>query len=143
MHVVPYIFRYPQLGSQWHIYSFAVPYVLACIFFSMTLSVFVRERETTFLLFVFSSLVFLFISGITWPTYAMPSVWRYIGYLIPSTFGVEGFVKMSTGGSEIYEVKDAYLALWIQTGAYFVLTCLIYRYQLYRDKQRGFSGEMQ
>lgn len=142
MHVVPHIFSYPQLGSQWHIYSFAVPYILACIFFAMTLSVFVRERETSFLLFVFTSLIFLFISGITWPTYAMPPVWRYMGYLIPSTFGIEGFVKMSTGGSEIYEVSDSYIALWIQVGGYFISTCLIYRYQLYRDKQRGFSGEM-
>ncbi len=143
MHVVPHIFSYPQLGNQWHIYSFAVPYILACVFFAMTLSVFVRERETTFLLFVFTSLIFLFISGITWPTYAMPPVWRYIGYLIPSTFGIEGFVKMSTGGSEIYEVSDSYIALWIQAGGYFISTCLIYRYQLYRDKQRGFSGEME
>ena len=143
MHVVPHIFSYPQLGSHWHIYSFAVPYILACIFFAMTLSVFVRERETSFLLFVFTSLIFLFISGITWPTYAMPPVWRYIGYLIPSTFGIEGFVKMSTGGSEIYEVSDSYIALWIQAGGYFISTCLIYRYQLYRDKQRGFSGEME
>lgn len=142
MHVVPYIFKYPQLGNQWHIYSFAVPYVLACIFFAMSLSVFVRERETTFLLFVFTSLIFLFISGITWPIYAMPPVWRYIGYMIPSTFGIEGFVKMSTGGSEIYEVGNVYIALWIQVVAYFTLTCLIYRYQLYRDKQRGFSGQM-
>ena len=96
----------------------------------MTLSIFVRERESSFLLFVFTSVIFLFISGITWPRYAMPEYWKWLGALIPSTWGIEGFVRMNT----------AYTMLWILTGVYFVTTCLVYRYQIWKDKKRGFSG---
>lgn len=142
LHVVPYLFKFPQLGSQWEIYIFSVPFLLSSIFFGMTLSVFVRERETSFLLFVFTSIVFLFVSGITWPTYAMPSFWKYFSYLIPATWGIEGFVKMNTSGSSLSDVGDSYFCLWILTGVYFVTSCLIYRYQIYKDKRRGFQGKM-
>lgn len=136
LHVVPYLFQFPQLGSQWEIYTFSIPFLLSSVFFSMTLSVFVRERETSFLLFVFTSIVFLFISGITWPSYAMPAIWKYVSYLIPATWGIEGFVKMNTAGSTISDVGDPYIKLWVLTAFYFLTTCLVYRYQIYRDKKR-------
>ena len=137
---IPWLFKYPQIGSQVEIYSFAVPFLLSSIFFGMTLSIFVRERESSFLLFVFTSVIFLFISGITWPRYAMPEYWKWLGALIPSTWGIEGFVRMNTAGAGIYDVRHAYTMLWILTGVYFVTTCLVYRYQIWKDKKRGFSG---
>ena len=106
----------------------------------MTLSIFVRERESSFLLFVFTSVIFLFISGITWPRYAMPEYWKWLGALIPSTWGIEGFVRMNTAGAGIYDGRHAYTMLWILTGVYFVTTCLVYRYQIWKDKKRRFSG---
>ena len=90
LHFIPWLFKFPQIGSQVEIYSFAVPFLLSSIFFGMTLSVFVRERESSFLLFVFTSVIFLFISGITWPRYAMPEYWQWLGAIIPSTWGIEG-----------------------------------------------------
>ena len=140
LHFIPWLFKYPQIGSQVEIYSFAVPFLLSSIFFGMTLSIFVRERESSFLLFVFTSVIFLFISGITWPRYAMPEYWKWLGALIPSTWGIEGFVRMNTAGAGIYDVRHAYTMLWILTGVYFVTTCLVYRYQIWKDKKRGFSG---
>lgn len=82
----------------------------------------------------------MFISGITWPRYAMPEYWKWLGALIPSTWGIEGFVRMNTAGAGIYDVRHAYTMLWILTGVYFVTTCLVYRYQIWKDKKRGFSG---
>ncbi len=142
LHFIPWLFNYPQLGVQWEIYAFCVPFLLSSVFFGMTLSVFVRERETSFLLFVFTSLIFLFISGITWPRYAMPDVWRWFGAIIPSTWGIEGFVRMNTAGAGIYDVRKAYTILWMLTGVYFISTCLVYRYQIFKDKVRGHKGIM-
>ena len=47
---------------------------------------------------------------------------------------------MNTAGAGIYDVRHAYTMLWILTGVYFVTTCLVYRYQIWKDKKRGFSG---
>lgn len=143
LHVVPWLFKYPQIGNQWEIYAFIAPFLLSSIFFGMTLSVFVRERETSFLLFVFTSLLFLFISGITWPRYAMPEIWKIIGAIIPSTWGIEGFVRMNTTGANISDVHDAFINLWILTGIYFITACLAYRYQIWKDKRRGFGGKIE
>ena len=142
LHVVPWIFSFPQIGNQWEIYAFMAPFLFASIFFSMTLSVFVRERETSFLLFVFTSLLFLFISGITWPYYAMPEFWKIIGTMIPSTWGIQGFVGINTAGGTIDDVHESFIWLWVLTGFYFVTTCLVYRYQIYKDKKRGFKGNL-
>ncbi len=142
LHFIPWLFKYPQIGNQVEIYAFAVPFLMASIFFGMTLSVFVRERETSFMLFVFSSVIFLFISGIAWPRYAMPAFWRGVGAIIPSTWGIEGFVRMNTAGADIHDVRHAYGMLWILAGFYFLTACLSYRYQIWKDKQRGFSGAL-
>ncbi|MCP9612606.1 ABC transporter permease [Coprobacter tertius] len=143
LHVVPWMFRFPQLGNQWEIYAFMAPFLLSSVFFAMTLSVFVRERETSFLLFVFTSLLFLFISGITWPRYAMPAFWKAIGSIIPSTWGIEGFVGINTAGASISEVREPFINLWILTGVYFITACFAYRYQIYKDKKRGFKGNLE
>ncbi len=140
LHFIPWLFKYPQIGNQVEIYAFAVPFLLASIFFGMTLSVFVRERESSFVLFVFTSIIFLFISGLTWPRYAMPDFWKLLGGIIPSTWGIEGFIRMNTTGAGIYDVSHAYKMLWLLTAFYFMTTCWVYRYQIKKDKRRGYSG---
>lgn len=52
--------------------------------------------------------------------------------------GIEGFVRMNTAGAGIYDVRHAYTMLWILTGVYFVTTCLVYRYQIWKDKNEAF-----
>ena len=131
--IVPRIFRLPQMGDGLAILLFILPYLLACIFFSMTMTVFVRNRESPFILFVFTSVLFLFISGISWPTSAIPWYWKGISYLFPSTLGIQGFVKLNTMGATLYDVSFEYLGLWIQTFGYFICAYLVYRWQIIRS----------
>lgn len=136
LHIIPWLFDYPQLGNQWEIYSFMAPFLLSSIFFGITLSVFVRRRESVFLIIVFTSMIFLFASGITWPYDRMPVIWQILGGLIPSTWGVEGFIRMNTEGATISDVREPFLNLWILTGIYFVTACIVYNYQIWKDKKR-------
>lgn len=128
--VVPNIFSLPQIGSAGNLILFIVPYLAACIFFAMTCSVAIRNRETSMLIFVFTSVPLLFISGISWPGAAIPDFWRYFSYIFPSTFGVNGYVRLSSMGANLHEVAFEYKSLWIQTGFYFITTCLAYRHQI-------------
>lgn len=73
--VVPRLFRLNQIGAPHDIALFALPYLLACIFFAMTVSVLVRHRETCIMLIVFSSIPLLFLSGVSWPGSALPAFW--------------------------------------------------------------------
>ena len=109
---------------------FMLPYLLSCIFFGMMLSCLVRYRENVLLLVVFTSIPFLFLAGISWPESSMPGVWKSIATLIPSTFGVRGFVRMNTMGASLSDIQVEYQALWLQTAVYFLITCAVYRFQI-------------
>ena len=128
--VVPRIFRLNQIGQTDDLLLFMLPYLAACIFFSMTASIVIRNRETCMLIFVFTSVPLLFLSGISWPRTAIPDFWRYFSYLFPSTFGINGFVRINSMGGTLNEVATEYRALWFQAAIYFITACLVYRHQI-------------
>lgn len=120
----PRLFGIPHVGGVKDIMLFMVPFLLATIYFSMFVSLFVRNRETGMVTLVTTSLIFLFISGISWPGVAVPHAWQVVGKVIPSTFGINGFVKINTQGATLNQASYEYLSLWLQTGIYFVLASL-------------------
>lgn len=124
------MFTLPQLGDYKTFIAFIVPYILACIFLAMTLSSFIYRREDSILLLVFLSVPLLFLSGLSWPVSDMPAAWRYFSYLFPSTFGMNGYVRIMSMGASLEDIRGEYIALWIQAGVYFILACLFYRRQI-------------
>ncbi|MDE5701412.1 MAG: ABC transporter permease [Bacteroides sp.] len=133
--VVPRLFSLIQIGRPDVLALFTLPYLAACIFFAMTASIAIRNRETCMLLFVFTSVPLLFLSGISWPGAAMPDFWRYFSYIFPSTFGINGFVRINSMGASLNEVAPEYRALWIQAGIYFLTTCGVYRWQIIQSRK--------
>ena len=138
--VVPRIFNLPHIGDWQSMLSFVVPFLLATIFFSMTFSVFNKNRETQMILLVFFSLILLFLSGISWPQYNMSGFWRTFSYLFPSTFGIQAFIKTNTMGGTSSVIRFETAGMWIQTIVYFIITSFLY----YREikKQRGTKAEI-
>lgn len=139
--VVPKIFGFTSLLSGGSLLALMLPYILSCIFFGMMLSCLVRHRENVLLLVVFSSIPFLFMAGISWPQSNIPGVWRSIAMLIPSTFGVQGFVRLNTMGATLADIKVEYQALWILTLVYFLATCIVYRFQIVSARRRAIENE--
>jgi ABC-2 type transport system permease protein len=134
--IVPNLFNLPQLANYYTILLFILPYMLACIFFAMIIATLIRGRETPMMVLVFTSLIFLFLSGISWPASAISDSWRYFSYLIPSTLGIQGFVKLNSMGATLQEVTFEYQMLWVQTGIYFVVTYIIYGHDLFKQKRQ-------
>lgn len=128
--LVPKIFNLPQIGNPLDVLSLMIPYLVACSFFGLTLSIFIKEKETAYVLLVFTSLIFLFISGISWPGSAVPYFWKMVSYLIPSTFGVQGFVKINSAGATLPDIAFEYRGLLIQICFYFITACLVFRYRI-------------
>ena len=137
--VVPRLFSLNQIAIPGVLTLFTLPYLTACIFFAMTASIAIRNRETCMLLFVFTSVPLLFLSGISWPGSAMPSFWRYFSYLFPATFGINGYVRINSMGATLNEVAFEYRALWMQTGIYFLTTCFVYRRQIIQSRKNHSS----
>jgi len=126
LRIVPYIFQLPQIGSPFTILAFLIPYLLAATFFAMSLSYFVSQREFVMLLFVFTSLPFLFISGISWPWTAIPAPLQAIGYMIPSTPAIHAFVKVNTMGAALPDIRVEFITLWIHAAFYCIVATLMY-----------------
>ena len=132
---VPRIFNFISLISGRELILFCLPFLLACIFFSITLSALMRYRENVMLLVVFSSVPLLFMSGVSWPQSNIPSFWQGVSWLFPSTFGIRGFVRMNSMGATLTDVATEYRALWIQVVVYFVLAHEVYRFQIGKARQ--------
>lgn len=126
--LVPRLFNLPHFASPWEIYRFMVPFLLAVIFFSQTWSVFIKNRETGMVLFLFMSIILLFLSGLTWPLSNFPPFWKYFSFIFPSTPAIQGFVKINCMGAEIGQILNEFLTLWTQAVFYFITACLSYRY---------------
>lgn len=134
---VPWFFHMPQLWQLPTLVAFIIPFLLASIFFAISISFFVRDRESCFLLFVFVSVPLIFMSGISWPTSNMPTFWRVLAQIFPSTHAVNGFARINTAGALLQDVRYESIALWIQTAVYFMTSLFIYE-RLYRsDKMPG------
>ncbi len=124
------MFALPRYGSFGTFLAFLLPYLLACIFLGITLSALVYRREDCIMLFVFLSVPLLFLSGVSWPIPSMPAFWKYVSWLFPSTFGMNGYVRISTMGATLTDVLPELRGLFIQIVAYFTTATLLYRRHL-------------
>ena len=134
---IPKVFNLPHIGNPMDVVTLIVPYLLASTFFIMTLSHFIRNRETGFVIFLFTSLIFLFMSGVSWPRSSMGPFWVSISYLFPSTFGINGYVKINTMAATIQQINQEYIGLWIQAGFYFITTMVVYKWQIGNSIRRN------
>lgn len=123
--IVPIIFNLVHIWRWSTLLAFMLPYILACSLFSITLSAFAHDRESFIIMFVFMSVPLLFISGISWPASNIPTFWKAISMLFPSTFGINGFVRITEMGATLADVWHELMALWIQVFVYLGLAYLV------------------
>ena len=119
----PRLLDIPHIGSIGDILLFNVPLILSIIFFSLCVSVFIRNRESGLVLLISSSLIFLFMAGISWPKEMIPDPWWYLACCIPYTWGAHGFIHMNSMGASLAITGNEYIALWILTGVYMLIAC--------------------
>lgn len=115
---VPHIFGFVSLVHAKDLFLFLTPYLLACVFFAITFSELVRYRESVMLIVVFTSVPLLFMSGVSWPQVEIPGVWQGVSTIFPSTFGIRGFLRMSSMGALLPDVANEFKALWTQVIIY-------------------------
>lgn len=123
-------FGLPQLGHFWNLLGFFVPYLAACTFMAMFWSSFIYRREDCILLFVFMSIPLLFLSGVSWPGASIPSLWKAVGSVFPSTWGLNAYVRIQGMGASLGDCRTEIMALWILAAVYFLLTCFAYMFEI-------------
>ena len=115
------LFHYPMNGHATEIAIFISLYLLACISMSLALSVLFRCRETPLMVLLWCSIPLLMLSGVSFPTSALPEWLQWFANIFPSTHGVHGFIKLQTMGASLPEIALEITALSIMIIVYFAL----------------------
>lgn len=124
------IHQFPQRAELWQLLVFIVPFILSVIFLGIALAGLFRNREISIMVLLSTSVPALFLSGFSWPPEAIPAVMRYFSYLLPSTAGVDGFLKMNLMGASLGEVLFQWFLMWGLVLIYFILSvCSVHRLQ--------------
>lgn len=124
-----------RLAKPLDLAVFAVPFILATTFLGIVIGQLIPRRELATTLVLISSLPLIFTAGFVWPTSMLPAPVYYFAQLIPSTPGIQGFLRLNQMGAELPQIQFLYEQLWCHTIVY----GLIARYLL-RRKQNNISG---
>jgi len=122
----PRLFGIPHIGAIGDILLLMIPYIFSIVFFSLCVSVFIRNRESGLVILISTSLIFLFMAGISWPKEMIPDEWRYLSFFIPYTWGAHGFIHINSMGATLWQTRMEYFALWGLTVGYFALACILF-----------------
>ena len=118
------LFHYPMNGNAWSITIFMGVYITACSFFGIAASTLFRQRETPLMLLLWISIPLLMLSGVSFPSSAIPRYLQWLAAAFPSSFGTRGFVKLQTMGASLRDIFPELRALLLLILAYFTLATL-------------------
>jgi len=119
--VVYEVFEFPRFGRLRDVYVLMLPFFLAVIFLGLALGQLFRSRETALQTMMLLSLPAVFLAGFAWPAEVMPRSLVWLGQLIPSTPGIDGFVRVYQMGASLEEVGPTLIQLWLLAGVYLLL----------------------
>lgn len=141
IYYVPLMFRFPMAGNELQIFAYLLPMLIACVMLGECLQAIVRQREDIFVVWVVTSVALLFLSGLTWPRYAMPPFWKALGDIIPATWGMEGFVRMNSDGATLAQNAHSYIMEWILCVGWAIPAYISQRYIVLPKVRKNFLAK--
>ncbi len=140
LHIVPIIFKFPMNGNFLEIAMIIFPFLIASSLFGQIIRVFVNNREGVFLILAFTSVIFVFLTGVSWPHYQIAPYWDVISKMIPAYWASTAYVQMQVGGASLSQMSDFYIALWGLVVFYFIIAYLVELFVL-RPRYRAMQLE--
>lgn len=130
-------FNLPSKGSFMAVMALIIPFLLAVSFLGLALSTLFNKRENSIIFMVFLSPLALFLSGLSWPSEAIPVWLNKVAWLFPSTAMVPDFLRVRTMRANIANISDGIIHLWIQTGIYASLAILLFYYAAFKNSNKS------
>lgn len=118
------IFGIPVRSSLFSIYVFIIPYIFSVVFLGISISSFFKRREDSIVFLVLISIPSLMLSGLSFPVEGFSPFYKLMSTTIPSTPGINGFVKLTQMEASFLEVLNEWNHLWILTFVYFVIAAI-------------------
>lgn len=127
LHYIPVMFELPHVGNLMQCMTLITPMLIASAMLGIVIGTFLPERESIFPVFVVTSVAFLFLSGLTWPRYAMSPLFKVMGDMVPATWGVDAFVHIDSDGADLSVLSGPYTNLWLLAALYALIAWWLIR----------------
>ncbi len=119
--------HYAQAEHWLHLFLFALLFSSCIAAFAMLLGRLFKTRERGLQLLLVTSIPILFLSGYSWPMEALPPLLKLLGWLLPSTAGIHGFVGINQLGASLFDTQHEVRVLATLTMAFIALGLWLYR----------------
>lgn len=96
---------YPRGGNLMGTAVLTLLFAYSVAALGMLIGMFFRTRERSMQLLVATSLPLMFLSGLAWPASAIPDPLQVLGWSLPSTAAIQGFIATNQMGASLYEVR--------------------------------------
>jgi len=120
--------KLPDNSNLYDTVFILIPFLFATAFLGITISVFFRERVYSLLFLVFLSPIVLFLSGLSWPSSAIPKWLHTLAYIFPSTSMLPAYIKIRIMGASFSQVATEWVLLILFMLFYFITACYAYTY---------------
>ena len=137
--VVFSLYGFPMRASWLEVVLFLVPYFAAVTLLGLTIAELFDRPESSTVALAAMGLPALFMSGMSFPAEVQAGWVRVLAVVLPSTFGIQGFLQLAEMGARLDQTLRAWGALWIQVVVYWTLAWLVLRYKG-RSRQLGGLG---
>lgn len=101
---VPCIFSLPALAVKWELFLFIFIFLAASAAFAAVFTLFLKDTEEVMLYVPFFSIGLIFLSGTSFPLVQIPHFWQILHYLVPTSPGVIGYLKLNSMGGTLHNV---------------------------------------
>jgi ABC-2 type transport system permease protein len=124
---IPYLYGIPRLGGPTTMMAFCIPFVLAVGALGMLIARIFRKPMVVQLVTASVGMPFLFLSGFSWPTEAIPPALHYAALVLPSTSAINGLVDVAQLGASIYDVRQYFMTIVVLAIVYGVMAVAVER----------------
>ncbi|MDX2607581.1 MAG: ABC transporter permease [Woeseiaceae bacterium] len=95
---------YPHLGQFQHLLPVITLFSLTAGAWTVAVGSWVRYREQAVIHLLPTTIPFIFVAGFAWPVESIPASLRALSALVPSTAGIQGFLKVDQMGADLNQV---------------------------------------
>lgn len=98
------LYDLPSQGPLWRILPFMSLYLFVAALFGLLIAEGFRRSDDVIPILLFTSLPIVFLSGFSWPAQALPVPLQWLARVLPSTSGIEGFIRLNQRGADLGSV---------------------------------------
>lgn len=142
--LVPCIFNLPALANKMELFLFIFLFLLSTTAFTALVSIPFKDPEEVMLYVPVFSVALIFLSGTSFPMVQIPHLWQIVHYLLPTSPGITGYLKLNSMGGNLHNAAPQMYILLAQFLIYGSIFTLYTRkiVNLQKQQEKSANGKI-